>query len=253
MFTEETVGAMGAKATHERAVERIHLAQPLMATVGGRQAAVRDVSLRGCMAEHDFTLKVGTEVRVSFEWHGEKLALRATAVRSKLDTFHSGMTIYQTGLSWQELAGSSLKSLRKLITDELVHSIEEQKANARGDVPRFVQRMAIFAKGGHLTENPQDVAFRYETEVALPYYRIARERGYVRYTLQVSRWIKTKTRSSDQPEEGFTIWAHEDAKQIEGLCEAYERGDHETRWLIRTCAELSLIVDDSIPPQRFLL
>lgn len=235
-----------------RAIARIHLAKPLLGRISGKDAVIRDVSLTGLRAEHDFALKVGTEVRVSFVWHESPIELSTSVIRCKLDTFASGLTVYQSGLSIVEVNGPGARKLRSQITEELVHALEEQKANARGDIPRFLQRMVLFARGGHVTRNQSDVAWEYESEIALPYYRIARERGYVRYTLSPTGWSRKKTHVPDQPEEGFTLWSHEDSDQVDLLCLAYEKGDTSTRWTIRTCAELSLIVDDSIPPQRFM-
>ncbi len=244
---------MSNRVGHLRRIERIHLANPVAGRIGGRQAIIRDVSLSGCRAEHDFTLRIGMEVHISFAWHGEDITLAARVMRCKLETFDSGITIYQSGHHFLESSEATTRTLRRVIADELVHALNEQKANARGDMPRFLQRMAIFASSGHLTENPQDVGFRYESEIALPYYRVARERGYTRYTLTQFGWSRKRTHSPQQPDEGFTLWAHEDSDQVELLCAAYAKGSHDTRWVIRACAELSLVIDDSIPPQRFEL
>ncbi|MBI2213785.1 MAG: PilZ domain-containing protein [Acidobacteria bacterium] len=235
-----------------RAIARIQLAKPLVGKIGSRDAVIRDVSLTGLRVEHDFALKIGVETRVTFEWHESPIELSASVIRCKLETFASGLTVYQSGLRFTEATSPGAKRLRARITDELVHALEEQKANARGDIPRFLQRMVIFARGGHVTRNASDVAWEYESEIALPYYRIARERGYVRYSLSPAGWSRKRTHVSDQPDEGFTLWSHEDNEDVALLCTAYETGNRATRWTIRTCAELSLIVDDSIPPQRFM-
>jgi hypothetical protein len=53
-------------------------------------------------------------------------------------------------------------------------------------------------------------------------------------------WKQTKTIRREQPIEGFTVSATEDAAQVERLCAAYAGGDFETRKLIRTLAALSI-------------
>lgn len=53
-------------------------------------------------------------------------------------------------------------------------------------------------------------------------------------------WRQTRTSRRDQPGEGFTVSAGEDAAQIARLCAAYASGDFETRKLIRTLAALSI-------------
>lgn len=235
-----------------RAIARIHLSKPLAGRIGGKDAVICDVSLTGLRAEHDFPLKIGTEARVSFNWHETLIEVSANVIRCKLETFSNGLTVFQSGLNLSETSSPGARRLRAQITSELMHALEEQKANARGEVPRFLQRMIVFARGGQLAGNPSDVGYEYESEVALPYYRIARERGYVRYTFGKTGWSRKKTHVPAQPDEGFTLWSHEDSDQVDLLCAAYEKGDSGTRWTIRTCAELSLIVDDSIPPQRFM-
>ena len=53
-------------------------------------------------------------------------------------------------------------------------------------------------------------------------------------------WQQRRTSRREQPGEGFTVAAHEDATQVERLCAAYASGDGETRKLIRTMAALSI-------------
>ncbi len=53
-------------------------------------------------------------------------------------------------------------------------------------------------------------------------------------------WKQIRTARRDQPGEGFTVSAGEDAAQVARLCSAYASGDGETRKLIRTLAALSI-------------
>lgn len=53
-------------------------------------------------------------------------------------------------------------------------------------------------------------------------------------------WRQSRTPHREQPSEGFTVSAAEDASQVERLCAAYAGGDPETRKLIRTLAALSI-------------
>ncbi len=161
-----------------RSIARIHLSKPLVGKIGGKGAVICDVSLTGLRAEHDVPLKIGTEVRVSFTWHETSIEVSATVIRCKLETLSNGLTVFESGLSLSETTSSGARRLRAQITAELMHAFEEQKANARGEVPRFLQRMIVFARGGQLASNASDVGYEYESEIALPYYRIARERGY---------------------------------------------------------------------------
>jgi hypothetical protein len=69
--------------------------------------------------------------------------------------------------------------------------------------------------------------------------RRSRTPGYVSYRLKDGSWWRVPTSSSAQPEDGFTVAAHEDEEEIETLCRAYEQADDEGRQLIRLVAELS--------------
>lgn len=53
-------------------------------------------------------------------------------------------------------------------------------------------------------------------------------------------WRQQRTSRREQPGEGFTVSATEEAAQVQRLCAAYASGDGETRKLIRTLAALSL-------------
>lgn len=212
-----------------------------------------DISLFGCKLEHHMPLRVKSQVRLSFRWEDEPIEIEATVVRCALGTFATGadgITVYHSGLRFSEADPSALLTLRELMTAQIARALDEQKANARGDLPKFLSRMAIFT-GGLLTRNPAELDESWPRARSLPQVRIARERGYVTCTLEKGRWRKKRTRSPDQPAEGFTVWAYEDGVQLDQLLKAYEGGDPALRSLIRACAELSLIIDDSIPPQRF--
>lgn len=243
-----------AKYTAKRKVERIRLAFPLIGRIGTMDVVLLDVSLLGCRIEHHLPLRVGGVVKLSFRWEEQPIEIESRVVRCSLATFSSGsegLTVYHSGIRFTDPNGAAAIILRDLIAHQIARALEEQKANARGDLPQFLTKMAIFTSGGMLTANAGDVADSYRGATSLPYIRIARERGYVTYTLDKLHWKKKRSQSSDQPEEGFTLWAYEDEEQVAQLMQAYEKGDVQMRALIRICAELSLIVDDSIPPQRF--
>lgn len=69
---------------------------------------------------------------------------------------------------------------------------------------------------------------------------VRNETPYLHCELIDSKWTRRRTAMREQPTEGFTVSASEDAAQVERLCSAYASGDGETRKLIRTLAALSL-------------
>lgn len=237
-----------------RRVERIGLGLPLLGRVGTTDVVILDVSLMGCQLEHASPMKVGLTTHLTFHWEEEPVTLDAEIVRCSLATFSSGhdaITVYHSGLRFIGSSNASADAIRRLILHQVADALEAQKANARGDIPRYMQRMQIFSPRGLLTADQAEVAKVFESTTGLPYMRIARQRGYVRWTPSNGSWRTIRTRSPEQPEEGFTVWAYEDEDQLRELAEAWSNATPEMRRLIRLCAELSLVVDDTIPPQKF--
>lgn len=241
---------MSKERSRVRKVERIQLGIPLLARANNNEVVMTDFSLRGCRIESHVAFKVGSKIRVQFDWADERIDLEGAVVRCKLDIASEGK-IFNTGVLFNIVSGETQK-LRQIIARQLERALEEQKANARGELAEILEHMPIFSVGGTLTANQKQVAEAYEGKsTLLPWTRIARRRGYTRFSLEGNRWRKVRTNEPDQPEEGFTVWAYEDEDHLEALVRVYEQSDRETRALIRLCAELSLADDESLPPQRF--
>lgn len=235
-----------------RSVERIQLGIPIIATVNGQQVAMLDLSLHGCQIESHFPLKVRSIVTVGFDWARESLALRGEVVRCKFASGDDGV-VYSSGVRFKPREGSEdHHKLRALIARQLERALDEQKLNARGELAEILEHMPIFNPGGTLTSNKRELAAAYEESVtSLPWTKIARQRGFVRCSLKDGKWSRVRTHDPAQPEEGVTVWAYEDTAELRKLLNVYQRADADTRKFIRICAELSLIVDDSLLPQRF--
>ncbi|MBW3671098.1 MAG: PilZ domain-containing protein [Acidobacteria bacterium] len=241
---------MPKEHSRSRAVERIQLGIPILAKVNAMDAVMLDFSLRGCRLESHLAFKVNMNVTVTFDWGGEHVNLKGRVVRCKLDSA-SGGTVFNTGIMFDAEATDTGK-LRSIIARQLDRALEEQKANARGELAEILEHMPIFSVGGTLAANQKQMSEAYEGKNALlPWTRIARERGYVKCAFDGTRWRRVRTPDREQPEEGFTVWAYEDNEDLEKLQRVYEKADWETRTLIRLCAQLSLDIDDTLPPQRF--
>lgn len=235
-------------STNRRRYERVRLDHPLQGTIGPQSVVIRDLSLLGCGLEHHFPLQIGSTIQLSFPFHGDIIQIQSAVIRCKLERAlgERDLSVYISGLRFTESATWQVSVVRELITSQVARALDEQKANARGDIPKYLRSMAIF-QDGILTAHP---AYD-EAQTSLPSMRIARARGYVRYSLEGGTWRKKKTSDPVQPAEGFTVWAYEDSEQLEQLCQAYQRTDPATRSLIRIIAELSLTIDDTLPPQAF--
>lgn len=236
-----------------RRVQRVHLAQPLVARLGSAQVVLVDLSVLGARVEHSVPLIAGALTRLTFDFEGAEMVLECRIVRSRLERFSvgsDGLTVYHSGLEFQQAEGDMRGRLKKIIGRFIAAALEEQKLNARGVLPQHsVDRMPIFRFGGQLTSNTKDKEMA--GTAVMPTVRIAKETGYVCYALENNSWRRKRTHDPGQPLEGFTISATEDHTQAEMLCEAYRLSDLDGRRLIQLCAQLSIMDGEGTAPSRF--
>lgn len=237
-----------------RRVQRVHLAQPLLARLGSAQVVVVDVSVLGARVEHHVPLAAGSgSSSFSFKWEEEEIAGQCRIVRSRLERFSvgtDGLTVYHSGLEFENMSDETRARLKAMIARFITKALEEQKLNARGVVPEHdVNRMPIFRFGGQLTANAKDKS------VAAPSYmpasRLAKETGYICYNLENNDWRRKRTHDPGQPMEGFTISATEDLTQAQMLCDAYYRSDLAGRRLIQLFAQLSIVDGEGVSLTRY--
>lgn len=237
-----------------RRVQRIHLAQPIIARLGASKVVLVDVSILGARVEHHTPLVAGSHSHLVFEWEGEEIAADCRIVRSRLERFSvgtDGLTVYHSGLEFELLSEASNRALKRMIGAYISRALEEQKLNARGILPQHdPARMPIFRRGGQLTANRSDLAAAAGGSV-LPVARMVKNSGYVCYHLENNNWRKKRTHDPGQPSEGFTISALEDDAQVELLCDAYARSDRDGRRLIQLFAQLSIVDGEGVATGRF--
>ena len=235
-----------------RRVQRVHLAQPLIARLGATQVVLVDLSVMGGRVEHHVPLIAGAYSKLMFRWEESFMAIDCRIGRSRLERFSAGadgMTVYHSGLEFEAVSPETKRSLKELIGGFIVRALEEQKLNARGVLPEHdVSRMPIFRFGGQLTANDKHLS----GSALFPTARVAKETGYICYALENNNWRHKRTHDPGQPMEGFTISANEDRGQAELLCQAYERSGRDGRRLIQLCAQLSVMEgEDAMVAGRF--
>lgn len=233
-----------------RRVQRIHFAKPIVAKLGSAQVVLVDISLNGARIEHHTPLPTGGSGRFFFVWDTEPITAECRIVRSRLERFSvgpDGLTVYHSGLEFLNMKDEVRKTLKELIGSFIARALEEQKMNARGEIPQHLaDKMPIFRQG-QLTADPKDVT----AETALPTTRMAKESGYVCYQLDRNQWRKKRTHDPGQPADGFTISATEDHSQARMLCDAYLRSDRDGRRMIQLFAQLSIMEGEGAQPGRF--
>lgn len=236
-----------------RRVQRVHLAQPVIARLGTTPVVLVDISLLGARVEHSTPLQAGGKARLTFQWEEQEISVECRIVRSRLERFSvgaDGLTVYHSGLEFEEISTDMKARLKEMIGVFIARALEEQRLNARGVIPEHdPAKMPIF-RHGQLTANTKDVAEAVGS-AQLPTSRIAKETGYICYHLENNTWRKKRTHDPGQPAEGFTISATEDRAQADMLCEAYLRSDREGRKMIQLFAQLSIMEGEGIAPGRF--
>lgn len=234
-------------------MQRVRLAQPLIARLGATQVVLVDVSVMGARIEHHTPLAAGARARLFFVWDDEQIETDCRIVRSRLERFSvgaDGLTVYHSGLEFDEINPETKSKLKEMIARFITRALEEQKLNAKGMLPPSVDHMPIFRYGGQLTANQKDLTQAIGSSV-LPSSRVAVETGYICYHLENNTWRKKRTHDPGQPLEGFTISALEDRSQADLLCEAYQKSDREGRKMIQLFAQLSIVEGEGILPGRF--
>src|SRR5437016_2229940 len=144
-----------------RRVQRVHLAQPLIARLGTVDVVLVDISVLGVRIEHHMPLSAGGRSRLSFRWDDEEIVTECRIVRSRLERFsvgEDGLTVYHSGLEFENIPDQMKVKIKTMIERFISRALEEQRLNARGVLPEHnLEKMPIFRYGGQLTANSKDV------------------------------------------------------------------------------------------------
>jgi hypothetical protein len=224
---------------YKRTVERIRLLPHIDGSAGKTRLELTEISMGGARLQHYEPLRVGTKITLRFIWNEEEIVVPSIIVRSSVERFGAN-SIYLSGVRFDFLDAETKSRVRQMVGQHVKLALDNQIANAAGQCP-YVSRLMQEAALGH-PDAQGDID---------PSFYALRDEGFVRYRFDNGRWVRTRTWEPEQPEDGFTIWHYEDDEQAELLCRDYEKADSEMRAVIRLCAELSLFVDDTLPPQRF--
>jgi hypothetical protein len=203
-----------------RNFQRLKLSKPILATLDGGNALVLDIGMTGALVEHYGRPDPGDTFVLSFRWQGTDVEFVCEVVRTTVMRQPGGdgeSPVSHTGLRFTKPIGDSVSRLEDFMATFVGRVLAAQKANAAG-------------------EHRGDVTILEQLGGA----RRSRSRGgYVSYRLKGDAWWRVPTSSYAQPDDGFTVGAHEDDEEVESLCRTYENADAEGRDLIRLVAELS--------------
>lgn len=222
-----------------RRLERIHLTEPIRATLGALPVRIVDIGLMGALVEHEQPLEVGASSTIEFSHDGSRVFAGCRVARCNFQPILSearGERIYHSGIEFESSDEDAARSLKALIIDHVSRALEAQKANAKGAI-------------ADLVDDP-------------PFLRESRSGGKVRRSQPATFvccrlsadgiWKKTILSRPTQPVDGFTVRLGATEDEVNRLCRAYGEAGPEVRKLIRLCAEMSAMDDDqTLPPQNF--
>ena len=247
-----TQSASSRSGTERRKKKRVQLTRGLIARYGATPAVILDITDAGARIEHFTRLDVGRKARFRFDWKEKPIEVEATVVACKIHRFahgEQGTTVYQSGLFFTDYIEQAAEALRDFVATLVARSLAEQVANARGIGPVTQRNMPVFRSGGVVSTNGVDATDE-KARRMLPHSSVATERGYVRCTLNGSRWDKKWSRTPEEPAEGFTVLASEPDDHVEQLCSTYLRSDAEDRKFIKLLARASVERASETPEPR---
>lgn len=200
--------------------------RPLVARIGAARVFLLEASLSGIRVAHQGNIPAeGSICTILFEWESIPVALECRITRNtlqKLARNANEKSVYHVGLEIVRASDEAMKTLRDMITAIVARALDEQKANARGIPP-----------------------------VAAQTFQTGKGTNFLRFEYVNGAWRRTETTRPDQPMNGFTISAEEDADHIAILCETYLSSDADGRKLIKIMSELSISKAEGIPTRRY--
>lgn len=188
----------------QRKFQRLNLTRPLDGWFGDFAVRLTVVSAVGARIEHDEPIPESSRGLLRFYWRDQELEILSETVLG--DDGHSGIRFLDDS-----------DGLRRAIAESARELLRAQEANATGNrAANFIGDATLTAASG------------------------LHGHGYVTWVFHDGQWKGRPALLPEQPQDGFTISAHEPDEQVEVLRQTYERGDAEARRLTRLLAELSV-------------
>ena len=205
---------MGSQERRE--FQRLKLAKPLLALLDGHNALILDIGIGGAFVEHHGGLQPGVPVRLTFRWQGRDVEFACVVTRSTIVREDANM-VSQTALQFEKALGDADRRLQEMMAAFVGQILAAQKANASATIEDASDSLLENIGGARRARNSTRVMYRFDGK----------------------SWARRKTKSAEQPADGFTVAAYEDEEELEVLCRAYEAADEQGRQMIRVIAELS--------------
>lgn len=205
-ITAEPLATVLAPPSDRRRSPRHKPAHPIAVVIGRGAGAVIDISATGARIRHNGAVRGGAQVRITFDWKGDRFETVAVVLSSRVAGVGMGGTLFESRVTFLTLTESSTALLDRALADL-----------GDGDLRKWVANLH-----GWTEEGPAP-------PLGLP----GAVRTFVRCRLVNQRWEQRITRDSSVPADGFTVAGGTEPSEIRALCRTFEQSDAEGRRLLQ--------------------
>lgn len=194
-----------------RTTPRLRIREALAVVFGRGEGTLVDISATGARVRHSAPVRLGMRVRLSFEWQHQRLSANGVVLASRviaLGTTGGGATVFESRLRFTAITSDAAKLLTHFMESVETRDLNRWIANLQG----------------------------WETQEE----HAAAEASYIRCRRRFNRWEQKWTRDASQPDDGFTVPASIDARELNLLCAMWENTDSGGREVLRQTARLSV-------------
>jgi hypothetical protein len=194
-----------------RGFPRLRVREALNVLFGRGEGIVVDISERGARVRHDAPARLGSHIRLSFEWAGHRFTSNAVVLASRvvaLGLQEGDATLFESRVQFVSVTPEAAEVLSVLIESLGTRDLRKWVDNLRGT---FQQDLAP-------TVTPT----------------------FIRCRRRFHRWERKWTRDRSQPDDGFTVPASIDENELSLLCRMWDTADLDEREILRQTARASV-------------
>jgi hypothetical protein len=186
-----------------RRFPRVRLADPIRTVIGRGTGTLVDLSANGARIRHDAPVALGSRVRVTFDWKGDRFEATGEVLASRVSSLGNG-TRFESRLRFLAVPERSQEILARTMTDSLDDDLRRWVSNLHG-----------------------------WNEYGADEHDSRGDGTFIRCRYVNRRWQQTHTRDPLPPADGFTVPADTDPSEIRTLCRTFEESDEDGRSLVR--------------------
>lgn len=203
--TADTLLPHRAAPSDRRRSARFKLTENVTAIFGRGTGTLIDISASGARIRHTASVARGAQVRVKFEWKGERFEAAGEVLASRVAGIGPDGTLFESRIRFVRFLHDASAVLERALADLSDANLRKWVANLRGwaedDAPAAPQRPA--------------------------------PRTFLRCRYVNHRWVQRVTSDATQPVDGFTVAAGTDPAEVQALRRTFEQSDAEGRRLLQ--------------------